>query len=190
MLSAILLKPIAMKFSSKAVRVIVVSALALHLSVAADKPVTAIQAVKLSDTTLSIDKSEAPVPLQIDRLISLLGKPDEVHELITTIRTWNSKGIIARTEPDAKQVDNFEVQLRAQPYDFSPNEFFKGSLTVGEIEITPQTTPDYFSKKGFEPYGDPIRSYKKKIGGISVFVVVEKEQVTLVSLTLPPASGE
>jgi len=126
----------------------------------------------LSAGSLSLNGQELTLPVPVQEVINVLGKPTRESRLASTILTWDELGIYIYLEPESEQVGEIHVDFRKERLDFAPKKAFAGRLVIDKTEVTAGSTMEQIDAarktlKGLivEPHPDE----EKRLVCLSIF---------------------
>jgi hypothetical protein len=131
-------------------------------------PETPTLTVSISDRLIQFDEEQVPFPATIPQLTAAIGPPDrdlgeQNHNLI-----WDHKGFRAYCKIDPEVTRDIMIFFVTKEPSH-PQTTFDGTVKVGDVTITSQTTVADLRSNGFSEFGDHTGCIKD-LGATSVIV--------------------
>jgi hypothetical protein len=126
----------------------------------------------LSAGSLSLNGQEFTLPVPVQEIINVLGKPTRESRLANTILTWDELGIYIYLDPGSAQAKEIHVDFRKERVDFAPKKVFAGRVVIDKTEVTADSTTGQIDAARRTLQGlivEPHPDEQKRIVCLSIF---------------------
>lgn len=126
--------------------------------------------VAITDASANFAGTEVPFPATRAQLVAALGEPSRTVDKVNKIYVWDQHGIYAHSKTDRDFIHDISFSFAQEEWDHAPQTTFPGSIQIGHVQITKDTTGADLTAAGFQK--DDF-SFEKSLG--SNVVLVEHE---------------
>jgi hypothetical protein len=126
--------------------------------------------VTISDTAAIFAGTAVPFPATRAQLVAALGEPSRTVDKANKIFVWDQKGIYAYSKTDRDFINDISFSFAKEEWDYAPQSTFSGSIQIGNLTITKDTTEAALVAGGFKK---ERFSFEKSLG--TNVVLVEHE---------------
>jgi hypothetical protein len=137
--------------------------------------------VTITDAAASFGGQDVPFPATRAQLVAALGEPDRTLDKVNKIFVWDQRGIYAYSETNRDHIHDISFSFANEEWDYAPKSVFTGSIRIGGVTITKDTTEADLTTAGFKK--DEF-FFEKSLGTNQVLVEREGGMKSL-SLTVP-----